>query len=150
VSSPPRRPSAQTLASPGEAIAGVAGLVFGLSAFMSWYSFPTPFLTASITGWNTGTIGKLVFFVGLVVVALVFLHATGVEVPPGLRLGVLIAGLGAAGAILVLIRVIDVPDRFGGSGRSVGIWISLAAALAVVVGGLVRAGEELEAGPRGG
>lgn len=147
MAAPQRRPPAQLLASPSEALAGVAALVFALSAFMSWYSFPAPFLTASITGWNAGTIGKLVFFVGLVIVALLFLHATGVELPPASRLGVVVAGLGTAGAILVLIRIIDIPDRFEGSGRSVGIWISLVAALAVVVGGLVRAGEELEGGP---
>jgi hypothetical protein len=136
---------AASFASPGEALAWVSGLVFCLSAFMGWYSLESPLGTVSVTGWNTGTLGKLVFFLGLVILAFLFLHATGVELPPMVRGGVVVAALGAVGAIFVLIRVIDIPDRFSGTGRSIGLWISLASAFVVVVAGLVRTGEELEA-----
>lgn len=112
---------------------------------MSWYGVENPIATVSVTGWNTGTLGKLVFFVGLAVMAFLFLHATGVELPPAIRSGMVVAGLGTLGTILVLVRVIDIPARFEGSGRSVGLWISLVAGLLIVVAGLVRAGEEIEA-----
>ena len=146
MATPHGRPAAP-LASTGEALAWVSGLVLCLNAFMSWYSFDSPIATVSVTGWNSGTLGKLVFFLGLVVLAFLFLHATGVDLPPMVRSGVVITALGAVGTILLLIRVIDIPDRFSGSGRSVGLWIGLAAAFVVVIAGLVRTGEELEAGP---
>lgn len=139
-----QRPSTAALASPGEALAWVSGLVLALSAFMGWYSIESPVATVSVTGWNTGTLGKLVFFLGLVVLAFLFLHATGVELPPMVRSGVVVAALGAVGTIFVFIRIIDVPDRFAGSGRSIGLWIALVAAFFVVIAGLVRTGEELE------
>jgi hypothetical protein len=44
----------------------------------------------------------------------------------------------------VLIRLISIPERLlPVDGRGVGIWISLAAALAVIAAGLLRAAEEL-------
>ncbi len=138
------RSSTSALASPGEALAWVSGLVLSLSAFMGWYSIESPVATVSVTGWNTGTLGKLVFFLGLVVLAFLFLHATGVELPPMVHSGVVVAALGAVGTIFVFVRIIDIPDRFAGSGRSIGLWIALAAAFCVVVAGLVRTGEELE------
>ena len=49
----------------GGRIAWVAGLILMLSSFMSWYagkSVEGP--TLAVIGWHTGTIGKLVFFVG--------------------------------------------------------------------------------------
>lgn len=138
------RPSTSALASPGEALAWISGLVLALSSFMGWYSIESPVATVSVTGWNTGTLGKLVFFLGLVVLAFLFLHATGVELPPMVRGGIVVAALGAAATILVFVRIIDVPDRFAGSGRSIGLWIALAAAFLVVVAGLVRTGEELD------
>ena len=39
--------------------------------------------------------------------------------------------------------MIDIPDDFFFAGRGVGLWISLVAALGVVVAGLLQASEEL-------
>lgn len=144
----PRRPPVPSIHSPTEALAWIAGVVFALSSFMGWYSWEGELATVSVIGWHTGTLGKLVFFLGLVVLAFLFLHATGVELPPMVRSGVVVAALGAVGTIFVFIRIIDVPDRFAGSGRSIGLWIALIAAFVVVVAGLVRTGEELEQGAR--
>jgi hypothetical protein len=129
----------------GERMAWIAGLVLMLSSFMSWYagkSFEGP--TLAVIGWHTGTIGKLVFFIGLALVALAILREVGFELPPTVPESLVTIGLGALGTILVLIRVISIPDSFAGtSGRGIGIWIALLAALAVIVAGLLRAGEEL-------
>ena len=51
--------------------------------------------------------------------------------------------LGAAATVIVLIRTISKPDDFFFAGRGVGIWISLIAAIAVIVAGLLQASEEL-------
>jgi hypothetical protein len=113
---------------------------------MGWYSFESELVTVSVIGWHTGTLGKLVFFLGLAVIILLVLGATGLELPPTVPAGAIVAGIGTIGTILVLIRLIDVPDRFANSGRSIGIWISLIAGLAVIAAGFVKASEEAAEG----
>jgi hypothetical protein len=130
--------------SAGGRVAWVAGLVLMLSAFMSWYSGNSvegP--TLSVTGWNTGTIGKIVFFLGLLLVVIAILREAGVELPPSVPESLVTMGLGALATVLVLVRLISIPDTFAGtSDRSIGLWIGLASALAVIVGGLLRASED--------
>ena len=122
----------------------VAGLVLALSSFMGWYSArEADDLTIAVIGWHTGTLGKLVFFVGLAVIALAVLRETGVELPPRVPESLVVVALGSLATIFVLVSLISIPDRFFASGRGIGIWISLAAALGVIVGGLLSAAEEL-------
>jgi hypothetical protein len=129
----------------GERITWVSGLVLMLSSFMSWYagkSIEGP--TLAVIGWHTGTIGKLVFFIGLALVALAILREVGVELPPSIPESLVTIALGALATILVLIRLISIPDTFAGtSGRAIGIWIALLSALGVIAAGLLRAGNEL-------
>ena len=130
--------------SPGEGLAWLGGLVLALSTFMSWYTFDADVgFTVSITGWHTGALGKLVFFVGLAVLAFLALRASGVELPPSVPGGMVIAGLGLLGTIFVLIRVISIPDDFSPAGRSIGLWISLLAGLLLIAAGLLRSAEEV-------
>jgi hypothetical protein len=132
------------LRSPGEGLAWLGGLVLTLSAFMSWYSFdPDIGFTASITAWHTGALGKLVFVLGLAVLAFLSLRASGVELPPSVPGGMVITGLGFFATIVVLIRIISIPDDFAPAGRSIGIWISLLAALLLIAAGLLRSAEEV-------
>ena len=51
--------------------------------------------------------------------------------------------LGSLATILVLIRVISIPDDFCRQAAASGDSISLIAAVAVIVAGLLRASEEL-------
>ena len=129
----------------GERLAWIAGLVLMLSSFMSWYagkSIEGP--TLAVIGWHTGTIGKLVFFIGLLLIALAVMREAGIELPPTVPESLVTIALGALAMILVLIRLISIPDTFAGtSGRAIGIWIALLSALGVIVGGLLRAGREL-------
>jgi hypothetical protein len=98
----------------------------------------------AVIGWHTGVLGKLVFFVGLAVLAIVALRETGFELPPSVPESLVLLALGVLGAVFVLIRVISIPDAvLPADGRGIGIWISLVAALGVIVGGLLRAAEEL-------
>ena len=130
--------------SPGEGLAWLGGLVLALSSFMSWYTFDADVgFTVSITGWHTGLLGKLVFFVGLAVLAFLGLRASGVELPPSVPGGMVVAALGLLATILVLIRVISIPDDFSPAGRSIGLWISLLAGLLLIAAGLLRSAEEV-------
>jgi hypothetical protein len=138
------RPAAGGIWAAGERITWIAGLVLALSTFMDWYAGSGVGVKLAVIGWHTGVLGKLVFFVGLAVLALVALRESGFELPPTVPDSLLILGLGALALIFVLIRVISIPDAvLPADGRGIGIWISLLASLGVVVGGLLRAAEEL-------
>ena len=128
----------------GERLTALSGFVLMLSAFMGWYAGSDEGPTIAVIGWHTGVIGKLVFLLGLAVVVLVVLRELGIELPSTVPESLVIIVLGSLATILVLIRVISVPDRFFPfDGRGIGIWIALIAALGLIVGGLLRAGEEL-------
>ena len=123
----------------------VAGLTLALSAFMGWYSSSdSESPRISVLGWNTGTIGKLVFVLGLAVILLALGRALDIELPRSLPESLILIVLGTAATVLLLVRVISIPDEFAGtSNRAVGLWVGLASAVVVILAGLVRAGEEL-------
>jgi hypothetical protein len=127
----------------GDGLALVAGVVLAVSSFTGWYTGEGEGVTISVLGWNTGVLGKLVLFVGLAVVLVLVLREVGVEPPAAVPQSLLTVTLGALATIFVLVRVISVPDDFFFANRGVGIWISLAAAIAVIVAGLLQASEEL-------
>ena len=136
-----RVPSSATW-TPGEGLSWVAALVLALSTFMGWYSGSEEGITVSAIGWHTGIVGKLVLLVGLAVLALLALRAAGIELPPNVPVGMVIAGLGGVGTTLVLIRVLEIPDDYFEFGRSAGLWISLVAALLLIAAGLLKSAEE--------
>jgi hypothetical protein len=129
----------------GERLAWVAGLVLALSAFTDWYAgAQSDGITLAVTGWHTGALGKLVFFIGLGTLILEALREAGIELPATVPESLVLIALGSLSTIFVLIRLISVPDTFyGTSGRGIGIFISLIASVFLIVAGLLRAAEEL-------
>lgn len=127
----------------GDGLGLLAGVVLAVSSFTGWYTGDGEGVTISVLGWNTGVLGKLVLFVGLAVVLVLVLRELGIEPPAALPQSLLTIALGALATIFVLIRVISVPDDFFFAHRGVGLWISLAAALAVIGSGLLQASEEM-------
>jgi hypothetical protein len=128
----------------GERLTWLSGLVLLMSSLMGWYVGSGDGLTISVIGWHTGTLGKLVFFVGLAVLALAALRQAGIEPPATVPESLIVIALGALATVFVLIRLITIPEQFlPADGRGVGIWISLLAAIAVIVAGLLEAAEEL-------
>src|SRR5262249_42160648 len=63
----------------GGTLTWVSGLVLAISAFTGWYSGGGQGVTTAVIGWHTGTLGKLVFFIGLAVLAIVALREAGIE-----------------------------------------------------------------------
>jgi hypothetical protein len=138
------RPAPGGIWAAGERVTWVAGLVLALSSFMDWYAGSGVGVKLAVIGWHTGVLGKLVFFVGLVVLLLVVAREVGFELPPAIPESLLVVALGALATIFVLIRLISIPDSMlPADGRGIGIWISLFASLAVILGGVLRAAEEL-------
>ena len=115
-----------------------------LGSFMGWYTISGDVRgKLSVLGWNTGTIGKVVFLIGVIVLLLLALRAFGVELPPSVPDGMVIAALGLVATILVLVRLIDIPEAFQPTvGRGIGIWLSLLASLLLIVAGLLKSAED--------
>ena len=127
----------------GDRLGFLAGVVLAVSAFTGWYSGPGEGVKLSVTGWDTGVAGKVVFFLGIAVVLVVTLREVGIQLPAAVPESLLIIALGAVATIIVLVRAISIPEDFFFAGRGVGIWISLVAAIGVIVAGLLQASEEL-------
>jgi hypothetical protein len=140
---PDRAAFEQGLLGIGDRLGLLSGLVLAVSAFTGWYTGSGDGVTVSVTGWHTGALGKVVCFLGLAVLLVVALRELGVDLPSALPESLLTLAVGSVATILVLIRVISIPDDFFFAGRGIGIWISLVAAIGVIVAGLLQASEEL-------
>ena len=135
-------PDAAWLWGAGERLTWISGLVLSLSTLMGWY-VNSDGLTTAVIGWHTGTLAKIVLLLGLAVVALHLLRAAGIELPATVPESLVVIVLGSVATILVLVRVISIPEDFQPASRGIGLWISLIAAVLVIVAGLLRASEEL-------
>jgi hypothetical protein len=119
------------------------GLLLALSALTGWYTGEGEGTTVSVIGWHTGTIGKVVLLLGLLAVLLAVLREIGVELPAALPESLIAIAIGSVATVLVLVRLISIPDTFFFAQRGIGIWISLVCAVGIIVSGLLEASEEL-------
>jgi hypothetical protein len=136
---------ADTAASPGLGgrLTFLFGLLLAVSALTGWYTGEGEGTTVSIIGWHTGTIGKIVLFLGLAAVLLVVLREVGVDLPAAVPESLLAIAIGSIATVLVLVRLISIPEDFFFASRAVGIWVSLLCAVGIIVAGLLEASEEL-------
>src|SRR5436305_3839149 len=98
-------PAAGGIWAAGERITWISGLVLCISAFTDWYAGSGVGVKLAVIGWHTGVLGKLVFFVGLAAVVIVWLREAGVELPAAAPESLVILGLGAVALVFVLIRI---------------------------------------------
>jgi hypothetical protein len=119
------------------------GLLLSVSALTGWYTGEGVGTTVSVLGWHTGTIGKVVLFLGLAAVLLVVLREVGVDLPSAVPESLVAIAIGSVATILVLVRLISIPDEFFFASRALGIWLSLVFAVGIIVAGLLEASEEL-------
>jgi hypothetical protein len=146
-----RRPADRIQAMPGgmtavgERATWISGLVLSISAFTDWYAGSGAVgPTIGVIGWHTGTLGKLVFFIGLATLILEALREAGIELPATVPESLVLIAFGSLATIFTLIRVLSIPDTFfDTANRGIGIFISLVAAVALIIAGLLRAAEEL-------
>ena len=119
------------------------GLLLAVSAFTGWYTGEGEGTTVSVLGWHTGTVGKAVFLLGLLAVLLVVLREVGVQLPASVPESLVAIAIGSAATVLVLVRLISIPDTFWFAGRGIGIWISLVCSIGIITAGLLEASEDL-------
>lgn len=127
----------------GSRLTFLFGLLLALSALTGWYTGEGEGTTVSVLGWHTGTLGKIVLFLGLAAVLVVVLRWLGIDLPATVPESLLAIALGSLATIFVLVRLISIPDEFFFAGRGIGIWISLVCAIGLIVAGLLEASEEL-------
>ncbi len=127
----------------GARLTFVFGLLLAMSALTGWYTGEGEGTTVSVIGWHTGTIGKVVLLLGLVAVLIAVLRELGIELPPAIPESLIAIGIGSVATVLILVRLISIPDTFFFANRGVGIWISLVCAIGIIVAGLLEASEEL-------
>ena len=138
-----RFPGAGDAAGLGGRLTFLFGLLLSMSALTGWYTGEGNGTTVSVIGWHTGTIGKVVLFLGLAAVLLVVLREVGVNMPASIPESLVAIAIGSLATILVLVRIISIPDDFFFASRGLGIWISLACAVGIILAGLLEASDEL-------
>jgi len=136
-------PGAGELSGMGSRLTFLFGILLAMSALTGWYSGEGNGTTVSVIGWHTGTVGKVVLFLGLAAVVLVVLREAGVSLPASVPESLVAIGIGSVATILVLVRIISIPDSFFFASRGIGIWISLACAIGIILAGLLEASDEL-------
>lgn len=138
-----RLPGAGDLAGLGGRLTFLFGVLLAMSALTGWYTGEGNGTIVSVTGWHTGTIGKVVLVLGLATALLVVLREAGVSMPASVPESLIAIAIGSIATVLVLVRIISIPDDFFFASRGLGIWISLACAVGVILAGLLEASEEL-------
>jgi hypothetical protein len=140
--------------SPGEQLAGIAGLVLFLTMFLfAWYGFDLPAGAPDINGFDAFDSFGDWFNIILVLAAFAGMElavfGSGSERIP-ISLSVITTVLGAIGTIILLIYIISPPDAptFGEAapeidlGRKFGVWLGLLSLIALTVGGYMSMQEE--------
>lgn len=158
-------PRPRRLRSANRLVAGGALALLVFMFFFDWYgesvqgTLPGRDLSGagtSLTGWQTFTDSRWMWLATIVVaLASVVALAGRWRAPDALQPGSLVALLGAVSAVLILYRIVHHPAAsagFGGFhvsfGIRIGIWLGLAAALAIAAGGFLQA--RAERPPAGG
>lgn len=124
----------------GEWILAIAGVALLVSLFLPWYVTPGPG-ASELTAWESlGVIDVLLALIAAFTLLVPVVTATQrvPAIPLALEGLVFIAGLVAI--VLVLIRVLALPD--GVEGREWALWLGLAAAVGIAVGALIGMRDE--------
>jgi hypothetical protein len=114
--------------------AGGGAVVLLISTFVSWWKAGG----RGAAGWDTGALGKLVFFVALISIVLVVIDHMGIDLsgsPVPFSIPVVLAVLAADAVQLVLLRFCDTPD---GLDWAWGLYLALIASAALAYGAWLK------------
>jgi hypothetical protein len=118
----------------GEWILAASGGALLVSLFLPWYG-------SAVTAWESLAIIDIVLaLVAAAAVAVLLITATQSVPAVPIMLESLVTLAGIAATVLVLVRALDLPD--GAGGREWGLWLGLAGAAGIVVGGLIAMRDE--------
>jgi hypothetical protein len=97
-------PFAGELIGMGGRLTFLFGLLLALSSLTGWYTGEGNGTTVSVLGWHTGTIGKIVLFLGLAAVLLAVLQEVGVSMPVSVPESLVAIGIGSIDPRQLLLR----------------------------------------------
>jgi hypothetical protein len=122
----------------GEWVAAASGVALLVSLFLPWYE-------PSTSGWEAlGAIDVLLAFVAASGVLLAIVTAVQRVPAVPIATSALVAISGGFGVLLVLYRLIDIPN--GAAGREWALWLGLAGALGIVAGAFIAMRDEIRPG----
>jgi hypothetical protein len=120
-------------------VAGGGAVVLLLSTFFAWWKVSALGFSVNASGWDTGALGKLVFLMALIAIALVVVDHMKVELT-WLPVPIPLALMGAAilAVLFVLIRFVDTPDHVDWAW---GLYLALIASLVTAYGAFMKVQE---------
>jgi hypothetical protein len=138
----------------GEWVAAASGVALLVSLFLPWYEFDICAVLASelatsdcptMTGWEAlAAIDVLLAFVAASGVLLAIVTAVQRVPAVPIATSALVTISGTFGVLLVLYRVIDMPD--GAAAREWALWLGLAGAAGIVAGAFIAMRDEIRPG----
>jgi hypothetical protein len=121
-------------------LAGGGAVVLLISTFFSWGKFSLGPVTLNVSGWDTGALGKLVFFAALIAIILVVVDFMKVDVTQmPIPVSLALVGAAAAGLLFVILRFLFMPD---GLSRAWGLYLAIIAAAVLAYGAWMKLQEE--------
>jgi hypothetical protein len=139
----------------GQAIAALGGVVLFVSLFLDWYSLDAgelgPVLGGidlSASGWEAFSwVDLLCAVTAIAAVGAAVVTATSRTVASPVGTSVVVAGLGAVSAVVILYRIVNQPGPNDLIVVEVGAYLGFIAAVAVAVGGWLEMRERDEVPP---
>ena len=127
----------------GEWITAISGIALLVSLFAPWYGSDD--LPDASAFESLAVLDLILALIAAAAVALLLI--TAVQRMPAfpLAFNVFVSLLGLLGVVLVLIRVLDLPD--GADAREWGLWLGLAGALGIAAGSLIALRDERPSPP---
>ena len=121
-------------------LTGGGSVVLLISTFFSWGTFSVGPVTLNVSGWDTGALGKLVFFAALIAIILVVVDYMKVDVSQmPVPISLALVGAAAAGLLFVILRFLFMPD---GLSRAWGLYLAIIAAAALAYGAWLKLQED--------
>jgi hypothetical protein len=122
----------------GEWMAAASGTALLLALFLPWYELEGG---ATASAWDSLAALDVVLAVIAVAAVALLLVTAGQRVPAvPIALDALVAPAGLIAAVLVTVRVLNLPDA--AAARGWGLWLALAASLGIVAGGVLAMRDE--------
>lgn len=122
----------------GEWVAAASGMVLLLALFLPWYTVDPG---QSTTAWESFAILDIVLaLIAASAVALLLVTATQPVPAVPVALAALVAIAGFVATVLVLIRVVELPD--GAAGREWALWLGFAGSLGIPTGAMLAVRDE--------
>jgi hypothetical protein len=121
-------------------LTGGGAVVLLISTFFSWGKVSLGPITINVSGWDTGALGKLVFFAALIAIILVVVDYMKVDVSQlPVPVSLALVGAAAAGLLFVILRFLFMPD---GLSRAWGLYLAIIAAAVLAYGAWLKLQED--------